>query len=60
MPEAGARLLLDAAFLVAKGDAAAFEAALAEGAGRLAACGCAATLTGPWPPYNFVEEAEAE
>jgi hypothetical protein len=59
MPAAGARLLLDAAFLVPQAGAAAFEAALAEGAGRLASCGCAATLTGPWPPYNFVEEASA-
>jgi hypothetical protein len=58
IPEAGARLLLDAAFLVPKAAAAAFEAALAEGAGDLAACGCEATLTGPWPPYNFVEELE--
>jgi len=59
IPEAGARLLLDAAFLVPRDGAAAFEAALAESAGRLAACGCAATLTGPWPPYNFLAEASA-
>jgi len=56
MPEAGARLLLDATFLVPRTAATAFEAALAGGTGDLAACGCEATLTGPWPPYSFVEE----
>lgn len=55
--ETGARLLLDAAFLVSEDAAMGFEAALAAGAGRLAACGCEATLTGPWPPYNFLAEA---
>ena len=54
--EAGARLLLDAAFLVPQEDAEGFEAALGEATGRLAACGCEATLTGPWPPYNFLAE----
>jgi hypothetical protein len=57
MVDPGARLLLDAAFLVPEAGAEAFEAALAEASGRLAACGCAATLTGPWPPYNFIQEA---
>ncbi len=51
----GQRLLLDAAFLVPR-QAAAFEAALARASRELAAYGCEATLTGPWPPYNFVEE----
>jgi hypothetical protein len=58
VPEAGARQLLDAAFLVPRTAATKFEAALAGQTGSLAACGCEATLTGPWPPYNFVEEVE--
>ncbi len=55
--EAGARLLLDAAFLVPQEAVAEFEAALAAAAVSLAAHGCEATLTGPWPPYNFLAEA---
>jgi hypothetical protein len=56
-PDAGGRLLLDAAFLVAGERGAAFEAAVERCAGRLAPRGCDLTLTGPWPPYNFVAEA---
>lgn len=55
--EAGARLLLDAAFLVEGERAAAFEAEVARAAERVAGVACELTLTGPWPPYNFVEEA---
>lgn len=56
-PEAGARLLLDAAFLVPESRAAEFEGAVARCAGRLADRACELTLTGPWPPYHFIEEA---
>jgi len=55
--EPGARLLLDAAFLVPEGDAAAFEAEVGRGSEALAQLGCETILTGPWPPYNFVAEA---
>ncbi|HYU33036.1 MAG TPA: GvpL/GvpF family gas vesicle protein [Thermoanaerobaculia bacterium] len=52
--EAGARLLLDAAFLVPAGDGEAFEAEVQRLAKRLGASSCEVTLTGPWPPYNFL------
>lgn len=52
--EAGARLLLDAAFLVPSGDGADFEAEVRRLAERLAGEACEVTLTGPWPPYNFL------
>lgn len=51
--EAGARLLLDAAFLVPSGDGEAFEAEVRRQADRLGPF-CDVTLTGPWPPYNFL------
>ena len=56
-PDAGGRLLLDAAFLVPAERGAELEAAVERCAARLAPRGCDVTLTGPWPPYNFVEEA---
>jgi hypothetical protein len=56
-PEAGARMLLDAAFLVRADRAAEFEGLVGGSAGRLQAQACEVTLTGPWPPYNFLEEA---
>lgn len=52
--EAG--LLLDAAFLVPQAEADAFEKAVAAESETLAAASCDVTLTGPWPPYNFIEE----
>jgi hypothetical protein len=52
--EAGARLLLDAAFLVPSGDGEDFETAVRHQAERLAGHSCEVTLTGPWPPYNFL------
>lgn len=51
-PEAG--LLLDAAFLVQSGEADAFEKVVGAEAERLAGNACEVTLTGPWPPYNFI------
>jgi len=56
-PEAGTRMLLDAAFLVRADRAAEFEGLVERGAGRLGSQACEVTLTGPWPPYNFLEEA---
>jgi hypothetical protein len=50
----GSRLLLDAAFLVPSKQAAAFRAALRRNAKALQASGLQVSLTGPWPPYNFI------
>lgn len=56
-PESGGRLLLDAAFLVPTQGSAEFEAIVERCAARLTPRACDVTLTGPWPPYNFIEEA---
>jgi hypothetical protein len=53
-PETGARLLLEAAFLVEGDRAADFERAVAERAAGYGGAGLSVTLTGPWPPYHFV------
>jgi hypothetical protein len=50
----GSRLLLDAAYLVPARGAAAFRAALREHAHHLRKAGIMVSLTGPWPPYNFI------
>ncbi len=54
---AGRRVLLDAAFLVRRGQVKPFQAAVRKSAARLARDGYELTLTGPWPPYNFVAES---
>jgi hypothetical protein len=52
----GVRLVLDAAFLVARGRLARFKA-LARAAGRrLRGSGYELTLSGPWPAYHFVDD----
>lgn len=50
----GSRLLLDAAFLVPARNATSFRAELRRQARALARSGVSASLTGPWPPYNFI------
>jgi hypothetical protein len=50
----GSRLLLDAAFLVPAGRSAAFRAAVRARTRDVARSGLAVSLTGPWPPYNFI------
>ncbi|MEA2599447.1 MAG: hypothetical protein QOF89_439 [Acidobacteriota bacterium] len=55
-PEQGGKLFLDAALLVPVDRTAELEAAVGRLASRLAAKGGEVTLTGPWPPYHFVEE----
>jgi hypothetical protein len=50
----GSRLLLDAAFLVPAGRSTAFKSALQKKARTLDDAGVAVSLTGPWPPYNFI------
>lgn len=56
-PEQGGKLFLDAALLVPTDRTAELEAAVGRFADRLATKGGEVTLTGPWPPYHFVEEA---
>jgi hypothetical protein len=56
-PESGGRLLLDAAFLVRQERGTEFEAGVERCASRLAPRACDLTLTGPWPPYNFLAES---
>ena len=51
----GSRLLLDAAFLVPAGRAGAFRAALRREGRRFVASGVQVSLSGPWPPYNFID-----
>ena len=51
----GSRLLLDAAFLVASRRTAAFRSALRQQMRKLDASGIVASLSGPWPPYNFID-----
>lgn len=53
----GSRLLLDAAFLVPVRRTGMFRRALRRNAQKLSGSGLAVSLTGPWPPYNFVEPA---
>ena len=50
----GSRLLLDAAFLVPTRKAGAFRAALRRNTKALGHSGVVVSLTGPWPPYNFI------
>ena len=50
----GSRLLLDAAFLVPVRRAAAFRALLRKQARAFRTAGIVVSLTGPWPPYNFI------
>jgi Gas vesicle synthesis protein GvpL/GvpF len=56
MPAQGGSLLLDAAFLVAKSRSRAFRSLAAREARALAPQGYAVDLTGPWPPYTFVQD----
>ena len=51
----GSRLIVDAAFLVPVGRTAAFRAAIRRQARALDAAGLSVVLTGPWPPYNFID-----
>ena len=51
----GSRLLLDAAFLVPRRHERRFRAAVARETRRLAPEGYAVHLSGPWPPYSFIE-----
>jgi hypothetical protein len=50
----GSRLIVDAAFLVPARRSTAFQAQVRRQARDLTAAGVAVALSGPWPPYNFV------
>jgi hypothetical protein len=56
LPAQGGPLLLDAAFLVPRARAATFKATAARESKTLARHGYGLTLTGPWPPYTFVQD----
>lgn len=55
-PVSPSPLLLDGAFLVKKDQASAFEKTVDRCAKQLSERACEVTLTGPWPPYNFIAE----
>lgn len=52
--EAGARLIVDAAYLVPNTRRAKFRVEAKRQAVRCRAAGCTLTLTGPWPAYHFI------
>jgi len=56
LPVKGGPLLLDAAFLVPASRARRFRASAAKQARVLKRDGYHMTLTGPWPPYSFIED----
>src|SRR5581483_10234617 len=56
LPVQGGPLLLDAAFLVPRTRASAFRAAAIRESRALARDGYRMTVTGPWPPYSFIQE----
>jgi gas vesicle protein GvpL/GvpF len=58
--EVGKRVLLDAAFLLPRKKAKAFQSAVRAEAKKLADRHYQLTLTGPWPAYTFVADAEAK
>ena len=51
----GSRLLLDAAFLVPARRGTAFRAEVRRQVKELSGSGLVVSLTGPWPPYNFID-----
>jgi hypothetical protein len=56
LPAQGGPLLLDAAFLVPRARGSAFGKRVAREARTLARQGYDLTITGPWPPYTFVQD----
>jgi hypothetical protein len=56
LPVQGGPLLLDAAFLVPRARATSFQALTAREARSLARHGYRLTVSGPWPPYSFVQD----
>jgi len=58
--EVGKRVLLDAAFLLQRKKAKAFQTKVRAEAKKLADRDYQLTLTGPWPAYTFVSDPEAK
>lgn len=56
LPAQGGPLLLDAAFLVPRARARLFQALAARESKSLARQGYGLTVSGPWPPYTFVQD----
>ena len=56
LPVSTGPLLLDAAFLVPRSRARSFQSLMAREAKSLGRHGYGVTLTGPWPPYSFVQD----
>jgi hypothetical protein len=56
LPVQGGPMLIDAAFLVPRTRAVSFRTLVKTEARRLERLGYHVTLTGPWPPYTFVNE----
>ena len=56
LPAQGGPLLLDAAFLVPRARAAVFKTLVARESRALARQGYGVTVSGPWPPYSFVQD----
>ena len=56
LPVQGGPLLLDAAFLVPRTRATTFKALVARESRSLARQGYGLTVSGPWPPYTFVQD----
>jgi hypothetical protein len=56
LPAQGGSLLLDAAFLVSRTRATAFRGLVGRQARLLERQGYGVTLTGPWPPYSFIQD----
>jgi hypothetical protein len=52
----GARLMLDAAFLVPRARAASFQELASRESRRLARRGYRLSVSGPWPPYSFMRD----
>ena len=56
LPVQGGPLLLDAAFLVPRARSATFKALAERESKSLARQGYGLTVSGPWPPYTFVQD----
>jgi hypothetical protein len=56
LPAQGGPLLLDAAFLVPRARATAFQALATRESRALARHGYGLMFSGPWPPYSFVQD----
>jgi hypothetical protein len=56
LPAQGGPLLLDAAFLVPRTRSRAFQGLVAREARSLSRQGYGVSLTGPWPPYTFMQD----